>query len=70
MVLYKCEVGWLDQNYNMLIAIYHNHTERHIMKPHYVVTRTHNPYFIYNEVIIRKKCNLRSEHKNKTKIKT
>jgi hypothetical protein len=23
---YKCKVGWLDQNCNTLITIYHNHT--------------------------------------------
>jgi hypothetical protein len=25
------EVGWINQNYTILITIYHNHTERHIM---------------------------------------
>jgi hypothetical protein len=39
------KVRWLDQNYNILITICHNHTERHIMITHYRVTRIHNPYF-------------------------
>jgi hypothetical protein len=39
-------------SYNILITIYHNHTERHIMEPHYMVTLIYNPYFIYKEVIL------------------